>query len=183
MFTTKVSADTKSALLNKSRADRERREQEKQQTISVIIIQKHFRRFLSNRDLRNRYLAELHNLSATCTAAEMLAAFQKVQYTSRSHEDGQVLCDMCRRALDSLESGRKERWYVSLAVSKSCKAWLSQVGRLLEGSLRDLENHVDITSTSGEVMSLFLNPWKLIESFEKQGSSINDFIHRNEILI
>jgi len=157
MFTTKVSADTKSALLNKSRADRERREQEKQQTISVIIIQKHFRRFLSNRDLRNRYLAELHNLSATCTAAEMLAAFQKVQYTSRSHEDGQVLCDMCRRALDSLESGRKERWYVSLAVSKSCKAWLSQVGRLLEGSLRDLENHVDITSTSGrERVSVYL---------------------------
>ena len=152
MFTTKVSADTKSALLNKSRADRERREQEKQQSISAIIIQKHFRRFLSNRRLRTRFQAELSNLSATCTATEMLATFQKILFTSRRTHDGHVICDMCRRALDSMECGQKERWYVSLAISKSCKTWLAQVERLLEGSLRDLDGHVDITSTAGEVI-------------------------------
>ena len=151
MFTTKVSADSKSALLNRSRADRERREQEKQQAVSAIIIQKHFRRFLSNRRLRNRFLAELNDLSTTCTAAEMLAAFQKILFTSRNHHDGKVLCDMCGRVLASLECGQKDRWYVSLAVSKSCKTWLAQVERLLEGSLRDLDGHVDITSTAGSV--------------------------------
>ena len=152
MFTTKVSADTKSALLNKSRADRERRELEKQQTVSVIIIQKHFRRYLSNKRLRERFISELDNLSSTCSAAEMLATFQKVLYTTRDSQNSHVLCDMCRRALQSMECGSKDRWYVSLAVSKNCKTWLAQIGKILEGSLRDLDNNVDIISTSGKTV-------------------------------
>ena len=168
MFTTKVSADSKSELLNKSRLERERRELLKQHASSAIVIQKHFRRYLSNKRFTEQIVGEMEGLSNTCTATQMLHVFNRVLYVSRgrvmasrdqstrltsrdklSSSGGHVLCAMVQKVLSSMDCTSKDRWYVSLAVSKSCKDWLSQVLDIIACSLEDLKHDVDIISGTG----------------------------------
>ena len=174
MFTTKVSADCKSELLNKSRVERERRETQKQQYSSAIVLQKHTRRYLSNKHLVQRIVGELESLSETTPAGDLLDVFSRVLYVSRGRlaryhgnvtsspsnvtlspghivtsSPGHVVFRIIQLILSSMECGKRERWYVALAISKSCKVWLSQVQDIMTLSLEDLRGDVNILTAAG----------------------------------
>ena len=140
MFTTKVSADNKDELINKSKEQRLQRTKEKQYSSSVVLIQKHIRRFLSNRSLKKRIISEVETVlsSDDYSAQSLYSAIQRMLFFPYKPDDTSVLCKACQKVLASMSCNSKDKWYVGLSITKISRDWLTQVQKMLTRCIEDI---------------------------------------------
>ena len=146
MFKTKVSADSKADLLNKSKSQREAREQEKKFSAAAFTIQRHWRRHLSNVELRHRITREFSELISKekYNSVELFQTFQKILFIKKLRNNSEILHKICSTIITSFSADTKAQWYYSLAISKHSKDWLAQVNLLVSLFMDDILNSTDI---------------------------------------